>query len=788
MPRILTLAAILLPLFGCQSPEERLAVHLKNARDYMAQEQTSLARVELKNVLQIDPNQAEAYYLRAQLLERDQEWRAMYANLQRTIELVPDHLDAHQDLAKLYLMSGELPQAKVAIDKVLAVAPEAQASLTLAGGYHLRHGDLEAADAFAQQALAADGTQLEALALEIGVALLDRDFRRADAAVQQALTTHPEKPTARLFQIRAAEARGDAGAVIAGYQALIALEPEELAYRRMLAMHHLQNDSPEPAEDVLRNAVDALPDNTDAKLLLAQYLASRSPADAIEALESFIAQAPDSGLRFQLAGLYRQTGDLESAGRVYQAIVADPQADDAALSARTELATLALQSQDAEEAQALINEVLAADPAHPEAQMLQAYLELENGHTEATIASLRSVLRDQPTNDKALTLLGEAYLRQRSAELAESSFAQAVESNHYNAIAAKRLATAYLRRGQFQQVEDVLRPVVNTDRGDAETVLMFVQARLAERNWTGATGIAARIFGEDSDMASYIEAIALQGQERHAEAFQKFEALLASNPNSAAALAGATAAAVAADRASVASDYLHAHWNKHPDSTMAASLLADQFMRQRQPEDARQVVEQQLSRQPGWLDGYAKLGSIHLSRDDPQAAMAAYRSGLEQQPEAHGLALRLANLAERSGDPAAAEKLYRRVLTAQPGIDAAANNLAMLLSVREETRAEALEIAQQLQYSAEPMFKDTLGWLYVLNGEPARGRSLLEVAHNAAPDNAEIKFHLAMALYGEERYQEAAPLLASSVEMARQQGGAPFDVADAERTLATLEN
>src|SRR5688500_15661438 len=91
-----TIVALLvtLTLLACGGPQERKAQYRARAQEYIQTGNFPKARVALRNVLKIDPKDAEAYFLVAQVEEKEKSWRNAVANYQQVVELVPDHKDA----------------------------------------------------------------------------------------------------------------------------------------------------------------------------------------------------------------------------------------------------------------------------------------------------------------------------------------------------------------------------------------------------------------------------------------------------------------------------------------------------------------------------------------------------------------------------------------------------------------------------------------------------------------------------------------------------------------------
>src|SRR6478672_2483399 len=81
-------------LVACGGPEERKAKYRATAQEYIEAGNYPKARVALRNVLKIDPKEAEAYFLFAQVEEKEKNWRNAVSLYQEVIRLVPDHTGA----------------------------------------------------------------------------------------------------------------------------------------------------------------------------------------------------------------------------------------------------------------------------------------------------------------------------------------------------------------------------------------------------------------------------------------------------------------------------------------------------------------------------------------------------------------------------------------------------------------------------------------------------------------------------------------------------------------------
>ncbi len=113
-----TLLVVLLTIIStaCGGPEERKAKYFSLAQEYLEAANYPKARVALRNVLKIDPKDAEAYYLFARVEEKEKNWRNAVQLYQETIRLAPDHTGALVTLAKYYLEAHMTEQVSEAAD------------------------------------------------------------------------------------------------------------------------------------------------------------------------------------------------------------------------------------------------------------------------------------------------------------------------------------------------------------------------------------------------------------------------------------------------------------------------------------------------------------------------------------------------------------------------------------------------------------------------------------------------------------------------------------------------
>jgi tetratricopeptide (TPR) repeat protein len=94
------------------SPEAKKKKALDGGNKYFEKGQYKQARLMYLNAIKVDPRFGEAYYQLALTNLRLGSYGEALGNLQRTIELQPENLDAHSKLADIYLNAYASNQAK----------------------------------------------------------------------------------------------------------------------------------------------------------------------------------------------------------------------------------------------------------------------------------------------------------------------------------------------------------------------------------------------------------------------------------------------------------------------------------------------------------------------------------------------------------------------------------------------------------------------------------------------------------------------------------------------------
>src|SRR5207244_590433 len=165
---------------------------------------------------------------------------------------------------------------------------------------------------------------------------------------------------------------------------------------------------------------------------------------------------------------------------------------------------------------------------------------------------------------------------------------------------------------------------------------------------------------------------------------------------------------------------------------------------------------------------YVGLANLYALRGDTQGAVDVLQQGIGANTgDPLPLSFALAQTYERAGDKDKAMAEYEKILEKNPRADAAANNLAVLLSETKGNKANldrALVLAKRFENSSNPSCLDTLGWVYFQLGVNERALPLLQKAVTMTPKAPARQYHLGMALYKQGDMKSAKTHLQLAVD------------------------
>jgi tetratricopeptide (TPR) repeat protein len=743
---------VLATLVACGGAQARKSGYMAKGREYLTAQNYEKARLEFRNALQLDPNDAEASYLSGQVAERLGNIREAAQMYQAAIQVNGKHLGARANLAKIYVFGGFPDKAMALIEPGLAFAPNDADLLVARAAARERLGDKPGARADAEKAVRIAPKNENAVALMASILGQDGETVQAIDLVGRAVQAPGATADLRLVL---AQMYMDAGRRAEGVQELqrvIAIEPKKLVHRYQLAQALLLEKNVDGAEAALRAAVAEAPDSAEPKLALATLLASYRSYEVAEAeLRRMSAASPhDYQLRLGLGQFYASRGKANEANAVYRQIIKDDGAGPSGLTARNRLASAYLASNQLNAAAALVDEILKENPRDADALFTRAELALALGKSDAAITDLRAVQRDQPNSMPVQRELARAYLQNDDPTLAEETLRAAVQNRPADASARLDLAQLLARMGRADESLPILEKLAADEPTNLAALRALFDVQMARKDFGGARRSAGLVQAARPELAAgnYMNGLVEQADGNLDAARASFERAVAMSPEAIEPVSALARLDLSQQHPGQAIDRVDRFVARFPKNATARNLKGEILASLKRTSEALDSFSEAIALAPNWNMPYRNRAATELAAGANNDALKTLQNGIKASNDDAELATDLARVYERSGRTDDAIAQYEALLLRKPDSITAANNLAMLLVTYRKDRASldrARQLAARLSNSKNPALVDTWGWVLYKRGEYADAIRALQEAVDESSHSPPLLYHLAMA-------------------------------------------
>ncbi len=798
---VLMLVAAVGLLSGCESSEEKAEKHFQSALVLMSKGDDDRAILEFKNALQLNGKHREARAAFADLLLKKGDIRNALSNYLQLAEQYPDDVDARRILARLYARMGDWEEMGRHLEAAQALAPDDPEldAMALVRDYQ---SQLETADTAALSVLAERAGELlkEFPEDELlrGVVLDDhiRHERFSDALseLDEAIKLAPDERALYILRLQILSKTGDTLALEANLKEMINRFPEDESAPAALVILYMTEGDIDKAEAFLRDQARNAEDDSVAKLNLINFLEKFRDRDtAIAELDRMLADedaAPElHGLR---AGYKFDTGDKAGAIADLKAFIGTMESGDQERKLKLLLSRMNDEVGDHAAAQALIDEILAADGQNVDALKYKANNLIDGDQADEAIILLRTALEQDPNDPEVLTLLARAHERQGNQELVGEMLALAYDVSGSAPQETLRYAKYLMALGKTSLAEDILLEALRREPGNVDILGELGELYISTADWGRATQVqetlgnseAARAVSVGNNLRNRI----LRGQQKNSEALEFLEGLVADGS----ADFGANVEIVRTYIANAEPEKARAHvaelLEKAPDDIQILFLDASVDAATGAMDDAILKFRNLVDQEPTFVQAWVALYRGLLQTDRVEEAEAVIDDALSAVPDQPVLKWIKAGILEKNGDLAGAIAIYEGMYSKDSNNLVIANNLASLIATTK-TDPQAIEragrIAQRLRTSTFPPYQDTYGWIAYLRGETRDAIRALEPAAAGLPGDPLVQYHLAKAYLKAGRKEDALRQFRKAISAVGQDDSREF-VADSRAEIEKL--
>jgi cellulose synthase operon protein C len=532
-------------------------------------------------------------------------------------------------------------------------------------------------------------------------------------------------------------------------QALRSQDSSEL--RSVLGQALMRQGKLDEAEQQLALAWRRDPNRAANGTALAMLHLSRGqPAKAMPVAKAVVALNPASASNQHLLGMAQAaTNDLKGARASFSlALKLEPRMTEAQLS----LARLNAREGDPAGARKLLESLVEADAKAVEPMLELASLARSQGRTDETERWL----------ERAVSTAGPRETRPNFAQV-----------------------ELHMSRGRPAQALEAAKVLYSKGPEDPAVLLVYARAQLASGDVQGARPTlvqAARRIHQST--SQWVDVAALQLEARDlAGASYTLTKVFDVEPDHPRALVLQASIDMARGELKAADERVTRVLKLRPRDSLSHLLAAELSMARKQPSEALASLRKAHELQPSTATAMRLF--LHLAGQDAGSAADTFAEAwLRRKADDDTVRRALGEHQMTRERWAGARTHFEELLRRNPNDPQALNNLAnILLKLGDAPRALGYSERALKAAPSEAIVLDTHAWALHLNGRHDQALGLLRDARLRAPDNAEIRYHLAAVLAKLGRSAEAR----AEVRGALQAPMGLESVKDAQRLLESLK-
>ncbi|MDT7603137.1 MAG: hypothetical protein QOF61_1134, partial [Acidobacteriota bacterium] len=338
-------------LTSCTDPEKAKAEHISRGEAYLKDKKYQEASLEFRNAVQIDDHSAPAHWGLARAYEGAGQLTQAVEELQRTIQLDQNNLDARVRLGNYYIIAYQQSKDSKVKDEATRLAEEV---------------------------LQKDPNNIEGHILHGTILFVNGDRQGALAELNHAVELNPRRVESLMGLALYYRQIGDAAKAEEVFQRALGIDENSSLVHLEYARFFVQQNQMDKAEQHFRRAVEVDPQNRDAhRTLVSFYITQRQFDRAEQAVRAYAALDRDKPEGIAIVGdFYSQIGRADDALRAFQDTINKfPDYT----TARYRIGELLLARGDTAGAAAQADEVLKKNPNDKQAFLLRARVKLNSG-------------------------------------------------------------------------------------------------------------------------------------------------------------------------------------------------------------------------------------------------------------------------------------------------------------------------------------------------------------------------------------------------------------------------
>ena len=585
--------------------EHRVAAHIERAVEFRDKDQHAAAVVELKNALQIQPEDADArlhlgqaYLVLGDGLSAEKEFR-------QVIALGKTSAASELGLLQAKLLQGQFKDVLEGLQWLDSDDPQAalMRGQALVGLKRFDEADTVLKAIVDQSAVAIKALQASAL-VDVASSDLDAGMNHIDAAIQLA----DDDLQSWLIKSNIAFASADFEAAKSAAERALELENGNVAATTTLIESLLRLNRPNETEPHLEQLERAFP-----KQPTIHYLRAKAAV---------------------------QLDDLVRARRAFEAVLLyDPKHRDGLF----ELASLNFSEQAYGEAQTVLERLLELEPDHLPSQKLLASVQAATKQYSAAAITLKTALRQAPGEADLFALLSNVYASMGEFDKSSEALTRAAKLSSDQGWSDASAKASTEREQQEGPIANPSGDPTERDREDARRGLLRGAMLVERKDYNGAIEVSKSLRAKvpGSPLPSYLAGNAYEGLGQFEQAVVAYEQALEIDPRFTAAVTRLARLALQADDTDGARARFQTALEDNPHHPELLTGMARMELTAGREDEWLRLLEESRERNPTDVGSRLELADFYLGKEPPKALSLA-EEALRIDPQAEATILTMA--------------------------------------------------------------------------------------------------------------------------------------------------
>ena len=690
------------------------------------------------------PKNTDAWLMKGDLARLAEDEAGMRAANEKVLEIDPTNVGARLNLALMHAVGGKFDEARKMVAQARSHAPGMVAVMHMQALVEYRAGDLKAANDAIQQVLKVAPTYPPSMMLA-GAILSDLgSYEQAQTHLSGVLERAPNNLAARKLLVSTLAKSGQLQRALEVLQPALAQVPQDAQLLSLAGELYLQSGDNRKAGEFFDKATARDPKNALARSKLGlTRMASGDTERAFADLESAVAlDESKHQTDMVLIVSHLRRGNFDQALKAMASLEKKQPNNPVTYNLK---AVIYMGKQDLVNARKNFERALELQPTFMAAAMNLAQLDLRDKNPKAARARLEAIAGKDTKNVQALVALAELGPALGATQKEQVEWLErARKANPQAPQPQLMLAQYYLQTGEPKKALEVAQQAqaANPDSPQFLDLLGSAQMGAGEKEQSLVTYRKMVKLQPKNAVAHYRLANALGNAGEAGAAEESLKQALALNPTFTEAMIAMVPLHLRAKRYAEAMGIAQQVQKQQPKAAAGHILEGNVLMAEQKFPQAIKAYEtaQSLGKNAGIL---VRLHAAYVAAGKPDEGDARLAQWLKESPDDATVRVYAGETAIKRGKHKEAATHYEWLLQKQGDSVLALNNLAWAYHQLKDARAvETAERAYKLAPDNASV-GDTLGMLLIAKGDVKRGIEILEKATKAAPNVADIHFHLA---------------------------------------------